>query len=83
MDHDPLDIALHFGIFTGTPDKISDLGRVQEGVRMYTREEREGILWGFHRSGLSVSRACGELSMFPYRNILADWLRMDAAVFFH
>lgn len=39
MDHDLLDIALHFGIFTGTPDKISDLGRVQEGVRMYTKEE--------------------------------------------
>ncbi|MCI1998814.1 MAG: hypothetical protein LKJ49_09280, partial [Olsenella sp.] len=42
----------------GTPDKIPDLERVQEGVRMYTREEREGILWEFHRSGLSVSRAC-------------------------
>jgi putative transposase len=63
----------------GTPDKIPDLGRVQEGVRMYTREEREGILWEFHRSGLSVSRACRELPMFPHRNVLADWLRAEAA----
>ena len=46
---------------------------------MYTREEREGILWEFHRSGLSVSRACRELPMFPHRNVLADWLRAEAA----
>ena len=32
---------------------------------MYTREEREGILWEFHRSGLGVRRACRELPLFP------------------
>lgn len=34
---------------------------------MYTKEEREGILWEFHRSGLSVKRACETLPLFPER----------------
>lgn len=25
---------------------------------MYTKEEREGILWEFHRSGMGVKEAC-------------------------
>lgn len=25
---------------------------------MYTKEEREGILWEYHRSGMSVPEAC-------------------------
>lgn len=46
---------------------------------MYTREEREGVLWEFHRSGMSVSRACETLPLFPSRNVLAQWLRLEAA----
>ena len=34
---------------------------------MYTKEEREGILWEFHRSGLSVPGACRRLPLFPTR----------------
>ena len=32
---------------------------------MYTREEKEGILWEFHRSGLSARKAARTLPMFP------------------
>ena len=28
---------------------------------MYTKEEREGVLWEFHRSGMSVPEACRRL----------------------
>ena len=34
---------------------------------MYTKEEREGILWEFHRSGLSAPAACRSLPFFPNR----------------
>ena len=46
---------------------------------MYTKEEREGILWEFHRSGLSVKRACRELGLFPNAGNLYRWLRMEEA----
>ena len=61
----------------GTPDEISDHHMVQEGVPMYTKEEREGILWEFHQSGLSVNKACDRLKLFPNRNNLRQWLRME------
>ncbi len=43
---------------------------------MYTKEEREGILWEFHRSGLSVTEACDRLTLFPSRDVPHDWLRL-------
>lgn len=46
---------------------------------MYTKEEREGILWEFHRSGMSVPEACRLLPLFPTRNNLYRWLRMEDA----
>ena len=46
---------------------------------MYTKEEREGILWEFHRSGLTVSGACATLPLFPNRENLAAWLRLEEA----
>ena len=44
-----------------------------------TREEREGILWEFHRSGMSVPEACRRLPLFPTRDNLYRWLRMEEA----
>ena len=35
---------------------------------MYTKEEREGILWEFHRSGLSAPAACRSLPLFPNKD---------------
>ena len=46
---------------------------------MYTKEEREAILWEFHQSGLSARQACARLSLFPSRNNLNRWLRMEEA----
>ena len=46
---------------------------------MYTKEEREGILWEFHDSGMSVAEACRRLSLFPTRANLYRWLRMEEA----
>lgn len=46
---------------------------------MYTKEEREGILWEFHRSGLTVRQACDRLRLFPTRRNLYRWLRMEGA----
>lgn len=46
---------------------------------MYTKEEREGILWEYHRSGLGVSEACRRLPLFPTRTNLYRWLRMEEA----
>ena len=48
-------------------DPGQNLGPEQGPERspMYTREEREGILWEFHRSGLGVRKACRELPLFP------------------
>lgn len=46
---------------------------------MYTKEERDGILWEFHRSGLSVAEACRLLPLFPNRDNLYRWLRMEEA----
>ena len=44
---------------------------------MYTKEEREGILWEFHRSGLSAAAACRALRLFPTRSNLCRWLRLE------
>ena len=46
---------------------------------MYTREEREGILWEYRRSGMSVPEACRPLPPFPTRNNPYRWLRMEEA----
>ena len=46
---------------------------------MYTKEEREGILWEFHRSGMSVAEACRRLPLFPNEWNLRRWLRMEEA----
>ena len=46
---------------------------------MYTREEREGILWEFHRSGMGVKEACRRLPLFPNHVNLYRWLRMEGA----
>ena len=46
---------------------------------MYTKEEREGILWEFHRSGMGVAEACRRLPLFPTRTNLYLWLRMEEA----
>ncbi|WP_322153047.1 IS3 family transposase [Paratractidigestivibacter sp.] len=46
---------------------------------MYTKEEREGILWEFHRSGMGVAGACRRLPLFPKRDNLYRWLRMEEA----
>lgn len=46
---------------------------------MYTKEEREGILWEFHRSGLDVRSACRGLPLFPNADNLYKWLRMERA----
>jgi putative transposase len=45
---------------------------------VYTKEEREGILWEFHQSGMNAKRACEELPMFPTRDVLRRWLRLEA-----
>ncbi|MEE6147935.1 hypothetical protein VXJ25_08080 [Olsenella sp. YH-ols2223] len=45
---------------------------------MYTKEEREGILWEFHQSGMNAKRACEALPMFPTRDVLRRWLRLEA-----
>ncbi len=44
---------------------------------MYTKEEREGILWEFHRSGMSVPLACERLPLFPSPDVLYDWLKLE------
>lgn len=44
---------------------------------MYTREEREGILWEFHQSGMGVREACRTLPLFPNVTNLYRWLRME------
>lgn len=44
---------------------------------MYTKEEREGILWELHRSGLGAQSACDRLSLFPGTDVLHDWLRVE------
>lgn len=44
---------------------------------MYTKEEREGILWEFHQSGMTVVEACRTLPLFPNRGNLHKWLRME------
>ena len=46
---------------------------------MYTKEEREGILWEYHRSGMSVPEACRLLPLFPNRDNLYRWLRTEEA----
>lgn len=46
---------------------------------MYTREEKEGILWEFHRSGMSAREACERLPLFPTRVLLGRWLREEEA----
>ncbi|WP_130812075.1 hypothetical protein [Olsenella sp. Marseille-P4559] len=46
---------------------------------MYTKEEREGILWEFHCSGLSARKACRTLPPFLNPGNLYRWLRMEDA----
>ena len=46
---------------------------------MYTKEEREGILWEFHQSGMSVAEAWRRLAPFPNEWNLRRWLRMEEA----
>lgn len=46
---------------------------------MYTKEEREGILWEFHRSGLSAPAACRRLPLFPNKDNLYAWLKLEEA----
>ena len=46
---------------------------------MYTDAEREGILREFHRSGMTVKRACRELPSFPDRHTLTNWLLAEEA----
>ena len=46
---------------------------------MYTKGEREGMLWEFHRSGMSVAEACRRLPLFPNEWNLRRWLRMEEA----
>lgn len=46
---------------------------------MYTREEKEGILWEFHRSGLSARKAARTLPMFPTAGNLSRWVRLEDA----
>ena len=46
---------------------------------MYTKEEREGILWEFHQSGMGVKEACRRLPLFPNHTNLYRWLRMEGA----
>lgn len=46
---------------------------------MYTKEEREGILWEFHRSGLSAPAACRSLPLFPNKDNLYAWLKLEEA----
>lgn len=43
---------------------------------MYTKEEREGILWEFHQNGMSVAEAWRRLAPFPNEWNLRRWLRM-------
>ena len=46
---------------------------------MYTKEEREGILWEFHRSGLFAPAACRSLPLFPNKDNLYAWLKLEEA----
>ena len=46
---------------------------------MYTKGEREGMLWEFHRSGMSVAEACRRLPLFPNEWNPRRWLRMEEA----
>ena len=46
---------------------------------MYTKEEREGILWEFHQSGMGVKEACRRLPLFPNHTNLYRWLRRAGA----
>lgn len=46
---------------------------------MYTKEEREGILGEFHRSGMDGAEACRRLPFFPTRTNLYRWLKIEEA----
>lgn len=46
---------------------------------MHTKEEREGILWEFHRSDLSAPAACRSLPLFPNKDNLYAWLKLEEA----
>lgn len=46
---------------------------------MHTKEEREGILREFHRSDLSAPAACRSLPLFPNKNNLYAWLKLEEA----
>ena len=40
---------------------------------MYTKEEREGILWEFHQSGMTAVEACRTLPLFPNHGNLRNF----------
>lgn len=63
----------------GASDKISDPIWVQGGSPMHTKEEREGILREFHRSDLSAPAACRSLPLFPNKDNLHAWLKLEEA----
>ena len=46
---------------------------------MHTKEERERILWEFHRSDLSAPAACRSLPLFPNKDNLHAWLKLEEA----
>lgn len=46
---------------------------------MHTKEGREGILWEFHRSDLSAPAACRSLPLFPNKDNLHAWLKLEEA----
>ncbi len=46
---------------------------------MYTRQEREGFLWEFHLSGMSVAEACRRPPLFPNEWNPRRWPRMEGA----
>lgn len=62
----------------GTSDKISDQAWSRRESDVH-QGGREGILWEFHRSGLSVPEACRRLPLFPTRRNLYLWLRTEEA----
>lgn len=69
----------------GCLQPVRDLGqnlgprRGPGGSPMYTKGEREGILWEFHRSGMGVKEACRRLPLLPNHTNLYRWLRMEVA----
>ncbi len=53
---------------------------------MYTKEEREGVLWELHRSGMSVPEACRRLPLVFSQVLLSEksepFFRVSSRKFF-